>query len=264
MNQSQASGSVSTVSSSLRLVFFAGFAMRPDLLHAQAAVDWAVAQFPILEQRINGWLETCVCPSVIKFDAQRGKNAIKVRVDNPIPLIINAEVGAIINSIRSSLDLLATTLAQRNGHAAPMDVYFPISASAAEFADTGVKKIKRLSAVDITIIENLKPYKGGDDRLYFLHQMDIARKHRQLIDVGADIGAWNLSGVGLEAEFPASWARLENDAVLAWISPTATDYELNLTPEVTLIQVPTRTRRPVLSTLREFAGLAESIINFFA
>jgi hypothetical protein len=34
---------------------------------------------------------------------------------------INAEAGAIINMIRSSLDILAVTLAERNGHVGPKD-----------------------------------------------------------------------------------------------------------------------------------------------
>ena len=31
--------------------------MRYDLLHAQASVDWAVAELPSLNDRINAWLQ---------------------------------------------------------------------------------------------------------------------------------------------------------------------------------------------------------------
>ena len=86
--------------------------------------------------------------------------------------------------IRSSLDILAVTLAERNGHIAPKDVYFPIANCVLDFIDPvhgAIKKIARLSDIDRRAIEKLKPYQGGDDMLFSLHQLDLIRKHRKLI-----------------------------------------------------------------------------------
>jgi hypothetical protein len=73
---------------------------------------------------------------------------------------VNAEAGAIIAMIRSSLDMLVVTLAQRNGHVRSKDVYFPIARSESAFFDakTGaVKKIRGLAHPDRIAIEKLKP-----------------------------------------------------------------------------------------------------------
>lgn len=242
--------------------------MRSDLLHAQAAVDWAVAQLPIFEQRIGAWLEGRPYSTFREFDAERGKDAIKVKINNPLPLIINAEAGVIVHSIRSSLDLLTVTLAERNGHLAPKDTYFPICDNVAAFQDTrsrgGAKKIARLSEADRLVIENLKPYRGGNDLLYSLHKMDVLRKHQSLVKAHADLGGMSLEGVGMNAEFAKSWPPFENQTVLAWISADAAYYKLDITCEVTLTQTPTLVRRPAADSLREFASLANEIIRLFS
>lgn len=242
--------------------------MPSDLLHPIAAVDWAITQFPMLEKRIDAWVECRPYSLIREFDPQRGKDAIKISHDIAPPLLINAEVGAMINSVRSSLDLLATALAARNGHLTPKDVYFPICDSRERFLDTrrggGFEKIKRLSDTDKAIIKNLKPYKGGNDLLYALHQMDIARKHRSLIDVHVDMSRMTLSGIGINAEFPDGWASFKDQSVLVWISSDAPNYEFDITVEVTVREFPQIARKPVLATLNNFVSLAQSIINLFA
>ena len=241
--------------------------MQSDLLPAKAVVDWAVSQLPIFEQRIVTWLEGSPYRYVREFDAQRCKDAIKVKIDTPLPLIVNAEAGIIIHSIRSSLDLLAVALAERNGHLAPKDVYFPICESLTAFLDTrpggGAKKIARLSDADKLVIENLKPYQGGNDLLYSLHKMDVLRKHQSLIATHADLGRMTLGGPGIDAEFPVSWPSFENETVLVWIARDAPNYDLDITCEITLTQTPTLVRMPAADSLRNFASLAYTIINLF-
>src|SRR5262245_54788154 len=122
--------------------------MRDDLLDAQAAVDWAIAQLDILSERIARWIDGRPYTVTGDKDPQSGEDVWDIREADPIPRLINAEAGAIINSIRSSLDLLANKLAERNGHIGKKDVYFPICLVPAEFQSRGRKKIKRLSATD--------------------------------------------------------------------------------------------------------------------
>jgi hypothetical protein len=240
--------------------------MQQDLLPAKAAVDWAMAQLPVLEHRIAAWVEERPYSVTREFDSKRGKDALRVKIHQSLPLIVNAEVGAIVNSIRSSLDLLAVALAERNGHTGPKDVYFPICDDRAGFLDTrrgGMKKIARLSDADKSIIENLQPYKGGHDALYTLHRMDIARKHRSLVELVPDLGSMNMSGIALGAEFPKPWPVFKHESTLVWIAADAPDYELNITIEVTLRQTPTLILKPVVGSLHEFTSLANSIIKLF-
>lgn len=240
--------------------------MRADLLNANAAIDWAEAQLPLLGDKIESWRESGAYVVVQEFDPQRGKDAIKINVGKPLPLLINAEAGAIINSIRSSLDLLITALAERNGHAAPTDTYFPIYKSLARFSDpkdSTHEKIRRISAADAAEIKKLCPYPGGNDHLVALHQLDIVRKHQRLVEGRAEISRVNLTGWGLNAEFPPTWIRLEDDAPHMWVNAGAKDYKLEVTVEVTLRQPLARSRGLLLQTLHEFSGVARGIIRLF-
>jgi hypothetical protein len=87
--------------------------MRDDLLDAQAAVDWALAEIPLLQQGFIEWQRRNPYSVVQERDPETGEN-IAVTYDQPFPLTFNAWAGAIINSLRSSLDLLAAALARRN------------------------------------------------------------------------------------------------------------------------------------------------------
>jgi hypothetical protein len=109
--------------------------MGADLLDAQAAIDWAVEQMPRLQKRIEDWADSYST----RIAVEDGKKAYYLRA-NPVPTIINAETGSIINSIRTSLDLLASALAARNGNAGSRHVYFPVCGMPAQFPKDGKGK----------------------------------------------------------------------------------------------------------------------------
>jgi len=90
--------------------------MRDDLLDAQACIDWAIAQLDIFSRRIACWIDSRPYIVAAAENSQADEEIWEVREFEPIPRIINAEAGAIVNSLRSSLDLLANRLAERNGH----------------------------------------------------------------------------------------------------------------------------------------------------
>lgn len=109
--------------------------MRADLLDALAAVDWGISQFPILAARLRAWSETDIDTVVVDLNPLTGRKALVAREKAPLPPIIHAEVGAIIGSFRSSLDLLAASLAKRNGVLPSQDTHFPIFRSVHDFID---------------------------------------------------------------------------------------------------------------------------------
>jgi hypothetical protein len=232
--------------------------------------NWAVIQLDTLARRIEAWKHTRPYELVTYFDSERGKKALKYEVRNPLPLLINAEVGAIVNSIRSSLDILAVTLAKRFGATYVKDVYFPVSKSApksaAVFADKRVKGVNRLSPQDQASIKDLAPYKGGDNLLYALHQMDITRKHRQLLTVHSGNIRLVLTGTALDVVWPHELPveeRPEDQSILAWVNPSASDCKAELSVEPTLARTKPLQPKPPIPALTEFASLAHRIIASF-
>jgi hypothetical protein len=147
-----------------------------DLLDAQAAIDWAVDQQATLEKRIANWAGSYST----RIAVENGRKAYYVTA-NPVPAIINAEAGSIINSVRTSLDLLASALAARNGNAGSRHVHFPVCDTPATFKTDGKAKIKLLSPVDQAVIESAQPYNARDGMLSALHELDRMRKHRRLV-----------------------------------------------------------------------------------
>jgi hypothetical protein len=238
--------------------------MRDDLLEARAAVDWAIAQVKVTQRRIEAWRESSPYGLRIDFDSEKGKKVIKY-IPSDLPMMINVEAGVIVNSIRSSLDILAVALAARNGFPNSKDTSFPICGSVTEFQRGGLKKVKRLSPQDRATIERLMPYDGGDDMLYALHQMDITRKHRRLLVVHPDLD-FSLGGHCIKPIWPIDLPvneRPKDPTILVWINPDAPDADAELTVEVRLALGKVLQTASVAPALGEFSSLAHSIIDRF-
>jgi len=241
--------------------------MREDLLDAYGAIDWAVSQLPVLEQTFKAWFDAPPYLLVEEPHPEMGKKLFKLEINRELPATANAAVGAIINSIRTSLDILAASLARRNGKSPNADRHFPIYLSIMGFIDPleVLERKKWLSERERGIIEGLKPYDGGHDLLFPLHQLDIVRKHDRLIRAKLVPSMVTVSPEvhrqGLE--FPAAWPGFEDGAVIAWTNIDATESDFHIAAEVAFNETKLIGDRPVGTTLRQFAGAANSIIQLF-
>ena len=119
----------------------------------------------------------------------------------PLPLEFSAEAGAIINAMRGALDILASSLARRNGKEPNPQRHFPIFCSAQQMVDpvTGIDSAERkkwLSEAERATIKSLKPYQGGDHTIWSIHELDILRKHERLLSATAQIRSMLILGNG--------------------------------------------------------------------
>jgi len=159
--------------------------MRDDLLSAQASVDWVVTQLPAFQDRLVCWTRDNVQTSIRVLEPSSGQKIAVAQEKAALPPAFNVEAGAYINVIRSSLDILASTLSARNGKPDNRQAQFPIYQSAAHMLDPqkGLDTIWWLSEDQRVLIKSLEPYSGGNDTLRALHDLDIRRKHRRLLEV---------------------------------------------------------------------------------
>jgi hypothetical protein len=175
--------------------------VRDDLLDARACIDWTLAQFPILEERVNSWLKLNV---VVEVEDAGPSNVLVAVQREELPRSFNVEIGAYLNTVRSSLDILASTLATRYGICAPEDAYFPITKSETAFRVPGSRSATfflGLPPAERSRLEALKPYQGGNDDLWSLHRLDIMRKHRRLLTVIAEPDFFSVEGPGIHRYF---------------------------------------------------------------
>lgn len=236
--------------------------MRDDLLDAKAAVDWGESQLPILSARTRAWEDGIEIVST-DTNPKSDKKILIARVKEPLPAIINAEIGAIIGSFRSSLDLLAASLARRNGVTPSRNTHFPIFRTCYDFIDPkdGLERIKWLSPAEIRIIKSYRPYNGGNGLLWALHQLDILRKHERLIAaivyprtplvIGGEISFFDLSP-------------LEYETILLEFARDASDPYVQFTTDIVFNEPALCIdRRTLLPALIDFARMAMEIIESF-
>jgi hypothetical protein len=251
--------------------------MRDDLLDAQAAIDWAVTQIPIIQNVFFEWCKEHPYKVVKEFQSQYGGYVFVAYPDGTFPLIHNAWVGVIINSLRSSLDSLAAALARRNGNKPNAETHFPIFASEQDMIDplTGIEGKKWLSKGERAAIKTLKPYKGGDDTIWPLHKLDVVRKHERLICASIDVRRFHfetgqIGGVGgyMMVSGFAGIERLKDKTILSGAGgPDPLDMaesHTHITAHITFNEADLGLAdHEVATTLSRFAARVSDIIELF-
>ncbi len=154
-----------------------------NFLGAKLKVKRAKTHIQELNKHIEDYLKSQPIKVVVEKDPNSPNYNWTLRVKHDVPLCFAAIIGDIIHNLRASLDLLATELvAKSDGN--PKHVYFPF-ANDENSLDEMINKrhIDRAGDKAIALIKSLKPYKGGNDLLRALHDLDIIDKHRSLIPV---------------------------------------------------------------------------------
>jgi hypothetical protein len=245
--------------------------MRPDLLEAQASVDWPLSQLPDLSKRLDEWLKRGVTIEVKELPSPADTNLI-VAVENEfLPLHFHAEVGAYINSIRSSLDVLAMTLVTRHNIPIPEHrVYFPITKTKEEFEKKGSvaqELLDGLPALEQRLLRELKPYQGGNDMLWTLHHLDIVRKHRRLLNARLKpIHMW-MAGTLAEGDFTALGGegsiQVGDETVLGMIRKGVPTPAIHTRFYVAIDEPGIVASKPVEAVLVQMASAASLVIKLF-
>lgn len=244
--------------------------MRDDLLDAEASIAWAVSSLPSLQERLSSWLDLNVYLHVEDEPPPATHNPVVLVEKEPLPRAFNVEAGAYLNVIRSSLDILATSLANRHGIRRPDRAYFPHAKSVEAFTQgnyRGHEFVEGLPDGERAIIEMLKPYDGGNGLLADLHSLDIMRKHRRLIAVSLRPLSFSVTGTGPIADYfqpiATGWVNANEKTAIALIRKDAPDYKMQFTPDVAFSEGAIVNRLPVVDAIHQFASHAASIIRLF-
>jgi hypothetical protein len=106
-----------------------------------------------------------------------------------------AMAGDVIHNLRSALDHLAQQLVAVGMECAPVipltpeelrQIEFPIAQTLKKYEAEKARKIKRMLPEAIQAIDALKPYEGGNDALWRIHELDNIDKHRAMFTLGHD------------------------------------------------------------------------------
>jgi hypothetical protein len=111
-----------------------------------------------------------------------GQNVLTLDA-KPLPNDIPLMLGDAIHNLRAALDIMACDIVTHAGGTPSKYTYFPVRDTRQELVaiiNGGEIKIAGQDICDL-IVDVVKPYKGGNDPLWSLHQIDIMDKHRLLI-----------------------------------------------------------------------------------
>ncbi|MFM9863821.1 MAG: hypothetical protein ACKVRO_09450 [Micropepsaceae bacterium] len=237
-----------------------------DLRDARAKLAWANREIEFLAHDLAAFFERK--PYAIVGERQPdGRKHLIFNVTEEVPGIIQASVGSVLYAQRSSLDILANCLANRNGHQDSRDTYFPIAKTATAVATDKDfrKKIRKLADSDKAKIIGLKPYQGGNDRLYALHHLNLMDKHRRLLEISGTINQFGLSGFGHVREIRTHFGPepMKNGAHILTVD-TDDQINLNFTLNVSFSDSGGLPSKPIVEMLNDFTSVCDAIINMFA
>lgn len=248
--------------------------MRDDILDARSAIDWAKSYIPTIEQQIKSYVRKR--PYSLLAEPDPGGTGdqllIAYNLGPPDPLL-NAAIGATINSIRSSLDILFFALIGRHQRArdpaqSSSAAKFPFESTEAKLGQTLAAHRRRgwLTQEQSTRLESTQPFAGGNITLYALHQLDIIRKHRRLIEIRPKV-----EQLFAPSDLPCIVEhRIQEDKTIllrmpGHISPGIAESVCDITTEVGIHEPALGLyHRPVVSLLLEFAHSAEAVIRLFS
>jgi hypothetical protein len=105
-----------------------------------------------------------------------------------IPVNILTAAGDVIHNLRSALDHLAYQLVAVGspGSVPSRRAEFPIAKDFTTYKAETPRKVEGMTPEAVEAINRLKPYKGGNEALWRIHELNNIDKHRMLFAVGGD------------------------------------------------------------------------------
>lgn len=118
-----------------------------------------------------------------------------VRVREEVPVEFSAIIGDAIHNLRTALDVLACELVRVNG-GNDKGVHFPFADSATELPAM-IKRwnMDRAKPTVVALIVTTAPFKGGNEALRALHDLDIMDKHQAIIPTSDMTGVPDIPGL---------------------------------------------------------------------
>jgi hypothetical protein len=162
---------------------------QPDFSGVWIKVERAKEHISNLEALVKGFIQSNPYEVVPYDEPDTGDLVFKVKASDQPPLWWSGVLGDAVHNLRSSLDLLVCELVRANGERVKPNTGFPVfksaTAAANAFKAGPPGQVKGAPKAAVDLIKNAKPYPGGNDAFWQLHQLDITDKHKLLVAVGS-------------------------------------------------------------------------------
>jgi hypothetical protein len=251
------------------------------LLQITSKIEWAKAHIDNLNREVGAFRETQPYRIDTKRNPQTGQLIYYMSKVDAVPQRLALIAGDVIHNLASALDFLAYQIVCSSTNDAPRNprgIYFPTFASAEKYEALKRGKMEGAGQEVFEALDALKPYKGGNDLLWALHELNNIDKHRLLITAG---GAWHRMNIAatlermLPAEFlgkvsvPAVIVRPksikfpmeEGDVLFIDAADAEPDEKLQFEVSVSLYEPQIIEPQPIVTAVHQFATLVEGVVE---
>jgi hypothetical protein len=156
-----------------------------SFLGARLKIERANKHIDEVNASLRAFLNTNFYSLVVESKPETGQHHLILRITTPAPPDIPLIIGDAIHNLHSALDLAACEIVTRSGGTPTRATKFPFREKRQEL-EGAIKHGKVEIALPGSglvplILEVIAPYKGGNDPLYAIHDLDITDKHQLLI-----------------------------------------------------------------------------------
>lgn len=225
-----------------------------------------------MHKRVVEFFKTHPYEVFTEADLSGERETLKVKLNASPPNEISIIVAEAIYHLRSSLDQLTCELAKANGVTDTSKTYFPFAKDENDFNTKSVQnKIKMLHPDAISMLSDLKPYRGGNDLLWILGPLANIDKHREIISIGSgryghEIKLLMHFEAGDVIQLPdPEWQPLDRERTLLTYPAGRKTYsrEINLITDVAFREIEFLENKPLIPILRHLSDLTNEIIDIF-
>ncbi len=172
--------------------------MKPEpLLAAFAKIERAKSQIEDIKIRVNTWIDIGAYDIVSKVNPYDPGEEIWSFIPKPLGFDLPIAIGETLHNIRTPLDQIISAVAEQ--HCGSADgTAFPFGKTEDIFKRALTKQKKLLPADAIDMIIALKPYKGGNDLLWAINELNRGDKHRPSLVPTNRTQAWQIGAMAVE------------------------------------------------------------------
>jgi len=186
-----------------------------------------------LEAEIATFLNTNPYKVSTKIDAKTKRLIYYIQSADDLPKNIALTTGDIIQNLRSSLDQLAYQLFLQNSGSTAQGrhIQFPISMDLSGYEARKGTDTNGISSQAKNLIDAIKPYRGGNDRLWQIHELSNIDKHRTLVTVGSSYRSMDL-GAHMSAAMKEAFPDRRIPSISAFFKPADSLFPLAVGKEL--------------------------------
>lgn len=168
-----------------------------------------------------------------KSDSQTRRLIYYLIKADKVPKKVALITGDLIQNLRSALDHLIYQLfiAKSKNINPARRLYFPISENLSKYNKEKGRKTEGLSRSAKDLIDKIKPYKGGNDILWQLHELNNIDKHRLLVTVGSSFGSIDI-GAQMRELMKKTFSKFDMPEMPLFIKPADILFPLEIGDEL--------------------------------